>query len=78
MPLDKDILGTNLYTVLSAFNDKDPIELGDLETARLAFCKAMAEEIVNHITSAAVVPATGLIAPPGTGGGPVTGSAQIT
>ncbi len=46
--------------------------------ATTALCDAIAEAVVAHITANAVVPALGLIAPPGTGGGPVTGSAVIT
>jgi hypothetical protein len=77
MALNKDILGANLYAALTDFNDKDPATLGDLETARLAFCKAMADEVIKHITTAGVVPALGLVAPGGAGG-PVTGAAMIT
>lgn len=55
MALNKDILGTALYTTLSAFNNKDIEETGDLEAARLAFCKALADEIIIHIKAAAVV-----------------------
>lgn len=43
-----------------------------------AFCTDLATAIVTEITANAVVPALGLIAPPGTAGGPVTGSAVIT
>ncbi len=43
-----------------------------------ALCDDIAQAVIDEITTNAVVPALGLIAPPGTGGGPVTGSAVIT
>jgi len=43
-----------------------------------AFCDDIAQAVVEEITTNAVVPALGLIAPPGTAGGPVTGSAVVT
>jgi hypothetical protein len=42
------------------------------------FCDDVAAAIVTEITGHAVVPSLGLIAPPGTAGGPVTGSAAVT
>ncbi len=43
-------------------------------------CDAIAAAVVAHIQAAAIVtvPALGLIAPPGAGGGPVTGAATGT
>lgn len=58
MALNKDILGTALYNTLDAFNDKDIDETGDIEAARLAFCKALANEVINHIKSSGVVNVT--------------------
>jgi hypothetical protein len=43
-----------------------------------AFCDDLASAIVTEITAHATVPALGLISPPGTVGGPVTGSAVVT
>lgn len=43
-----------------------------------AFCDDIAQAVIEEITTNAVVPALGLIAPPGTAGGPVTGSAVVT
>jgi hypothetical protein len=77
MALDKDILGQALYDDLSFFNNKNKDEIGDIETARLNFCKQMAETIINHFKENILltIPGTGLVAP--SGGGPVTG-ASIT
>ncbi|MDI3319125.1 hypothetical protein [Pinibacter soli] len=58
MALSKDVLGKGLYNALKAFNDKDKDALGDLEDARLSFCKALADEIIKHIASAGVVKVT--------------------
>lgn len=74
MPLNKDILGHNLYEAAKAFNDKD-IAPADLEAQREAFWKVIADEVIKHLTTAGTVPGLGLIAP--SGGGPVTGAAQI-
>jgi hypothetical protein len=70
MALNKDILGTALYTRAGNFNDKD---IENIEQARQDFWKAIAEEIVNHIKTNATlnVPGTGLTT--AAGGGPVTG-----
>lgn len=64
MPLDKDILGQALYVDLSTFNNKDINETGDIEAARLAFCKRMAETIIDHFKNNGklTVPGTGLFA----------------
>lgn len=74
MPLNKDILGTDIYNALSQFNDKSPAVLGDLETARLAFCKVLADEIIKHFISniKLTIPATGFVS--ASPGSPVTGS----
>jgi hypothetical protein len=69
MALSKDVLGAALYNRAQGFNDQEE----SLDQARRDFWKAVAEEIINHIKSNAMltVPGTGLAAPPG--GGPVTG-----
>jgi hypothetical protein len=43
-----------------------------------ALCDDIAQAVIEEITTNAVVPALGLLAPPGTAGGPVTGSAVVT
>jgi len=43
-----------------------------------SFCDAIADAVVTHITGSAVVMPTALLAPPGTAGGPVTGTGTIT
>lgn len=58
MALDKEILGTALYDAFNDFNNKNPDEEGDIETARLAFCKVMANEIIEHFKTAGVVNVT--------------------
>jgi hypothetical protein len=70
MALNKDILGTALYTRANSFNDKN---IDNIDQARQDFWKAMAEEIINHIKTNATlnVPGTGLTT--AAGGGPVTG-----
>lgn len=68
MALNKDVLGTALFNRAQSFNDHD---IADINAARQDFWKAVAEEIINHIKSSAMltVPGTGLAAP----NGPVTG-----
>lgn len=46
--------------------------------ALTAMCNAIATTVVSHITANAVVTPTALLAPPGTAGGPVTGTGTIT
>jgi len=74
MALDKDILGQALYNALVDYNNKTSDVIGDIETARLAFCKAMANEIINHFKTYSTlnIPGSGLLAP--SGGGAVTGA----
>jgi hypothetical protein len=64
--LDKDILGTALYNAEKQFNDKDPAALGDIEEARKAFWKVMADEIIKHfkVNGILKVPGTGLVSFP--------------
>jgi hypothetical protein len=75
MPLDKNLLGTELFNKVDLYNNKNIDEIGDIQQARLNFWKAVAEVIVDHIKTNALlnVPGTGLAAP----NGPVTG-ASIT
>lgn len=70
MALNKDVLGAALYTRAGNYNDKD---IENIEQARQEFWKGVAEEIINHLKSNAIlnVPGTGLTTP--SGGGPVTG-----
>lgn len=74
MALNKDTLGTDLYNALDGFNNKTIDELGDIEANRLAFCKVIAEEIINHFKNNAIITLnpSGLTA----GANPVTGTAQ--
>lgn len=74
MALNGDTLGTAIYNALSSFNNKNPDDTGDVETARINLCKALGAAIVTHIKNNAVVQGTGLSAP----NGPVTGAAQIS
>ena len=46
--------------------------------ALTALCDAIAGAVVGHIVASAVVVPTLMIAPPGTAGGPVTGTGSIT
>ncbi|KAA2245487.1 hypothetical protein F0L74_05890 [Chitinophaga agrisoli] len=73
MALNKDVLGQALYNAASAFNDG---EYPQIEDARKAFWKAIAEAFINHITGSGIVkvPGTGLNA----GSNPVTGEATGT
>jgi len=63
MALDKDVLGTDLYNRANAYNEVY-IAPGDLETARLAYWKNIAEGIIEHFKNNGVlhVPGTGLVA----------------
>lgn len=72
MPLDKNLLGTELFNKVDFYNNKDVDELGDIQQARLNFWKDVAGVIIDHIKSNAAlnVPGTGLAAP----NGPVTGT----
>lgn len=74
MALNGDTLGIAIYNALSSFNNKSPDDTGDVETARQNLCKALGAAIVAHITTNAVVPSVGLVAP----NGPVTGAATVT
>ncbi len=45
MALNKDTLGTALYNRANYYNE---VNIADLEAARLAFWKGVADEIINH------------------------------
>jgi hypothetical protein len=70
MALNKDVLGVDLCNRANAFNE---VDIDDLQAARQAFWKSIAEGIINHFKTNGVitVPGTGLVAP--SGGGPVSG-----
>lgn len=76
MALNADTLGQAMYDAVASFNNKDSTATGNLEDARLSFCKALAGAIIDHIKNNAEVQSAGLIAPGGSGG-PVTGEATI-
>lgn len=46
--------------------------------ALTALCDCIAQTIIPHIVANVLVNSLGLIAPPGAGGGPVTGATTIT
>jgi hypothetical protein len=71
MALNKDVLGTALYNQAKQWNEKTTDQLGDLENSRLEFWKAVADTIIQHLKTAAIlkVPGIGLGSP----SGPVTG-----
>lgn len=69
----KGLLKTEIQTVFS--NKGTPIA----DTALLeSVCQAIAKAVVTHITTDAVVLPTSLLAPPGTAGGPVTGTGKVS
>ncbi len=61
MALNKDILGADLYSRANNYNE---VDITDLEAARLAFWKNIAEGIIEHFKTNGVltVPGLGLIA----------------
>ena len=75
MALNKDILGQQLYDAFNAYNNKDIIATGDIEAARLAFCKTLADVVINHFKTAAVIIPDALFAPEHAG--LVTGTGKI-
>jgi hypothetical protein len=58
MALNKDVLGLALYNRLDTYNNQDIDAIGDIEAARLAFCKALADEVIQHFRTAGVVSVT--------------------
>lgn len=78
MPLNKDVLGADLYAVRNNFSNQTKAQLeatyGSVEAARLAACKAEAEAIINHFkaNSLLTIPALGFIS--ASPGQPVTGT----
>ena len=69
MALDKDIMGLDLY---NRANDYNEVDIVDIEAARLAFWKTIADGIISHFKANGVlhVPGLGLNA----GSTPVTGN----
>lgn len=63
MALDKDILGVDLYTRATGYNDVD-IDPANMEARRLAFWKDISEGIINHFKANGQlnVPGAGLTA----------------
>lgn len=55
MPLNKDILGAQLKTASDNWNNKNPDIIGDINAARLSFWTAIAEAVIQHIKTSAVV-----------------------
>lgn len=81
MALSSSVLSGLIRTALAPTADGTGNTSHAVDNAQLtALCDAIAGAVVSHIQAAAVVavPALGLIAPPGTVGGPVTGSATGT
>lgn len=71
MALSKPIIKAAIIDCLSQPFD----ETTDASAIRNQYADAFAQVIIDAITSATVtVPGTGLVAPPGTAGGPVTGT----
>jgi hypothetical protein len=72
MPMNKTVLGALMVAKVDALSDSDKAD-------KTKTFEALAEAVILHITQAAVISGTcvGLIAPPGTGGGPVTGVASL-
>lgn len=74
MALNKDILGADLYSRANNYNE---INIIDIEAARLAFWKNIAEGIIEHFKANGQlnVPGLGLIASGvGVTGNSITGS----
>lgn len=70
MPLTASSLKGKLETEIGNVLDiADSDQLADV-------CEAIANAVIDEITSNAVVPSTGLVAP--VGGGPVTGATTVT
>lgn len=77
MPLSPSILGALIKTKRLAKLDPSQI----VNNAALEDdCAAIAEAVIEHITAAGLVTVNplGLVSPPGTAGGPVTGTATGT
>lgn len=74
MPLAAPALSTLMQANIAA---KPSISATDA-TATKDLCDAIAAAVVTHITTAAVVVPTAMLAPPGTAGGPVTGVGNVT
>ena len=75
MALDKDILGQAMYNAFNDFNNKDINTLGNIEDVRLSFCKTMANVIITHFKTNAVITPDAMLAPEHAG--LVTGTGKI-
>lgn len=73
MALSSSVLSAAIRSAIIA---KPAIQALD-NAALTDLCDAIAGAVVTHITGAAVVVPTALLAPPGTSGGPVTGTGSI-
>jgi hypothetical protein len=73
MALSGSVLSAALRSALLANTNARAVD----NAALTALCDCIADTVVAHITSAAVVNPLGLIAPGGSGG-PVTGAGSIT
>jgi len=79
MALSASTLSGLIRTALAPTADGTGNASHAVDNAQLtALCDAIASSVVTHIQAAAVVLPTLLIAPPGTAGGPVTGTGTIT
>ena len=74
MALNPALLGTQIATAIAA----DPACSAPPSAALTAFSNAIATAVVAHLLANAVVSPNGtMLAPPGTGGGPITGPGKI-
>lgn len=74
MALSESVLSGLMVTNIKAIPG---ISISDDEELE-KFTDAIAKAVVDHIKAAAVVTPGSFVAPPGAGGGPVTGSGAIT
>jgi hypothetical protein len=73
MALSKTVLGALMHSKMDALSNEDKAD-------RAKTFEALADAVIQHLTTAGVVTVNpaGLLAPPGTAGGPVTGAATGT
>ena len=76
MPLNATRLGAAIKTQLLAIGCVEPAVGQGVTLA--AMSNAIAAAVVAELTANATVVSLGLIAPPGTAGGPVTGTGTLT
>lgn len=72
MALSASVLSAAMRAAMLADPDIGAVD----DTGLTAMCDAIANAVVSHVTSAAVVLPLLLVAPPG--GGPVTGTGTVT